>query len=65
MYAAIHTVARDDDDDESMKLLFAHSYSIKTVTSVVLGADSKLGLTTIKVGLQWALELPDAPEPAS
>ena len=25
----------EDDDDESMKLVFAHSYSLKTVTSVI------------------------------
>jgi len=26
----------DDDDDESMKLVFVHSYSLKTVTSVLM-----------------------------
>jgi len=30
----------------------------------VLGVDSKLGPTTVRLGLQTALETPDAPEPA-
>jgi len=29
-------VNHDDDDDESLKLVFAHSYSLETVTSVLM-----------------------------
>jgi len=44
-----------NDDDESMKLVFAHSYSLKTVTSVLVKMCSSKQFSLVHAGTRMTV----------